>query len=319
MLRILLIYLSQAVWARKIIQSWGFAQKMSARFIAGETLDQAIEVVKILNKKGINATLDHLGENVSSREGAILAADEILSIIDRLKNEGVASGISIKLSQIGLVVDRGICEENLERILERSRERGIYLRVDMEDSQIKDLTLELFSKARGEEYTDTVGIAIQAYLYDSEEDIRKLLESNTGVRVCKGAYNEPPGIAFPRKDDVDNNFDLLMRMLVDRSLSAGPSISTDGIFPPIPAIGTHDEERINQARHYAEAVNLPKKKIEFQMLFGIRTDLQDRLVEEGYPVRVYVPYGREWYPYFVRRLAERPANLWFFIANLIRK
>jgi len=319
MLRILLIYLSQAVWARKIVQSWGIAQKMSARFIAGETLDQAIEVVKILNKKGINATLDHLGENVSSREGAILAADEILSIIDRLKNERVASGISIKLSQIGLVIDREICEENLEKILERSRERGIYLRVDMEDSQIKDLTLELFSKARGEEYTDTAGIAIQAYLYDSEEDLRKLLESNTSVRVCKGAYNEPPGIAFPRKDDVDNNFDLLMRKLVDRSLSAGSPISTDGIFPPIPAIGTHDEERINQARYYAEAVNLPKKKIEFQMLFGIRTDLQDRLVEEGYPVRVYVPYGREWYPYFVRRLAERPANLWFFIANLIRK
>lgn len=319
MLRILLIYLSQAGWARKIIQRWGFAQKMSARFIAGETLDQAIEAVKILNKKGINATLDHLGENVTSREGAILAADEILSIIDRLEDEGVASGISIKLSQIGLVIDRGICEENLDRILERSRDRGIFLRVDMEDSQIKDLTLDIFSKARREGYTDNAGIAIQAYLYDSEKDIQKLLESNTGVRLCKGAYKEPPEIAFPRKDDVDNNFDLLMRLLVDRSLTAGPSISTDGIFPPIPAIGTHDEKRINQARDYAEAVDLPKKKIEFQMLYGIRSDLQEQLVEEGYPVRVYVPYGSEWYPYFVRRLAERPANLWFFITNLIRK
>lgn len=319
MLRILLIYLSQAVWARKIIQRWGFAQKMSARFIAGETLDQAIAVVKILNKKGINATLDHLGENVSSREGAVLAADEILSIIDRLENEGVASGISIKLSQIGLVVDREICEENLERILERSRDRGIFLRVDMEDSQIKDLTLEMYYKARREGFTDTTGVAIQAYLYDSEKDIQKLLESNTGVRLCKGAYKEPPGIAFPRKNDVDKNFDLLMRLLVDRSLSAGPSISTDGIFPPIAAIATHDEDRINQARYYAEAVDLPKKKIEFQMLFGIRSDLQNQLVDEGYPVRVYVPYGSEWYPYFVRRLAERPANLWFFITNLIRR
>lgn len=319
MLRIILIYFSQAVWARKITQRWRFAQKMSARFIAGETLDQAIEVVKILNKKGINATLDHLGENVSSREGAVLAANEILSIIDRLENEGVASGISIKLSQIGLVVDRGICEENLERILERSRDRGIFLRVDMEDSQIKDLTLEIFSKARREEYTDIIGVAIQAYLYDSEKDIQKLLESNTGIRLCKGAYKEPPGIAFPRKNDVDNNFDLLMRLLIDRSLSAGPSISTDGKFPPIPAIATHDEERINQARYYVEAVDLPKKKIEFQMLYGIRSDLQEQLVDEGYPVRVYVPYGSEWYPYFVRRLAERPANLWFFISNLIRK
>ncbi len=319
MFRILLIYLSQAVWARKLIQRWGFAQKMSARFIAGETLDQAIEVVKILNKKGINTTLDHLGENVSSREGSILATGEILSIIDRLKNEGVASGISIKLSQIGLVVDRGICEENLKRILERSRDRGIFLRVDMEDSQIKDLTLNIFSKARREGYTDTAGIAIQAYLYDSEKDIQKLLESNTGIRLCKGAYKEPPGIAFPRKEDVDNNFDLLMRLLVDRSFSAGPSISTDGIFPPIPAIATHDEDRINQARYYTDAIDLPKNKIEFQMLYGIRSDLQDQLVEEGYPVRVYVPYGSEWYPYFVRRLAERPANLWFFITNLIRK
>lgn len=319
MLRIILIYFSQAVWARKITQRWRFAQKMSARFIAGETLDQAIEVVKILNKKGINATLDHLGENVSSRAGAVLAANEILSIIDRLENEGVASGISIKLSQIGLVVDRGICEENLERILERSRDRGIFLRVDMEDSQIKDLTLEIFSKARREEYTDITGVAIQAYLYDSEKDIEKLLESNTGIRLCKGAYKEPPGIAFPRKNDVDNNFDLLMRLLIDRSLSAGPSISTDGKFPPIPAIATHDEERINQARYYVEAVDLPKKKIEFQMLYGIRSDLQEQLVDEGYPVRVYVPYGSEWYPYFVRRLAERPANLWFFISNLIRK
>ncbi len=318
MLRILLSYLAQAVWARRIVQSWGFARKMAARFVAGETLDQAVDVVKELNNRGINATLDHLGENVCTEEDARQSADEILTLIDKLKQEGVASGVSIKLSQIGLVVDSALCEENLLKILERAKSKNIFIRVDMEDSSLTEQTLELFTKTRNQGYHSIVGIAIQSYLYRSEADVRKLLETGTSIRLCKGAYKEPPGIAFPKKRDVDINFDKITELLLDRSLSEGSRISPDGSFPPIPAIGTHDQERINLALEYARSIDLPKLGLEIQMLYGIRKNLQEQLAKEGYPVRVYVPYGSEWYPYFVRRLAERPANLWFFLTNLFR-
>ncbi len=318
MLRLLLLYLSEAGWARRIVQRWGFAQNMAARFVAGETLDQAIDVIRVLNKRGINATLDHLGENVYTEEDARQATDEILTIIDKLKQVGVTSGVSVKLSQIGLVVDSTLCEENLLQILERAKSKDIFIRVDMEDSTLTEQTLELFTKTRNHGYHFTVGIAVQAYLYRSEADVRKLLETGSHIRVCKGAYKEPPGIAFPKKRDVDNNFDKITELLLDRSLLEGSRISPDGSFPPLPAIATHDEERINHALDYARSIDLPMLGLEIQMLYGIRTKLQDQLAEKGYPVRVYVPYGREWYPYYVRRLAERPANLWFFLTHLFR-
>ena len=318
MLRLLLIYLSRARWARNIVQQWGFAQRMAARFVAGETLDQAIAVVQDLNSRGINTTLDHLGENVCSSKDAIQAVDEILAIIDRLEQEGVASGVSLKLSQIGLAVNRMTCEENLLRILEQARLRDIYVRVDMEDSPFTELTLGIFSDALKAGYQNIVGVAIQSYLYRSEDDIRGVLESNSGIRLCKGAYKEPSSIAYPNKKDVDTNFDLLTDILLDKSLAVDSAISQDGKFPPIPAIATHDQGRINHTLEYAQSIGLPESGLEFQMLYGIRPDLQSQLVEQGYPVRVYVPYGSEWYPYFVRRLAERPANLWFFLSNLIR-
>jgi len=318
MLGILLSYLAQAVWARRIVQSWGFARKMSARFVAGETLDQAVEVVKELNNRGINATLDHLGENVCTEEDARQSADEILTLIDKLEQEGVASGVSIKLSQIGLVVDSALCEENLLKILERAKSKNIFIRVDMEDSSLTEQTLELFTKTRNQGYHSIVGIAIQSYLYRSEADVSKLLETGTRIRLCKGAYKEPQGIAFPKKRDVDLNFDKITGLLLDRSLSDGSKISPDGSFPPIPAIATHDQDRINLTLEYARSIDLPKIGLEIQMLHGIQVNLQEQLAKEGYPVRVYVPYGSEWYPYFVRRLAERPANLWFFLTNLFR-
>ncbi len=318
MLRILLSYLAQAVWARRIVQSWGFARKMSARFVAGETLDQAVDVVKELNNRGINATLDHLGENVFTEEDARQSADEILTLIDKLEQEGVASGVSIKLSQIGLVVDSALCEENLLKILERAKSKNIFIRVDMEDSSLTEKTLDLFTKTRNQGYHSIVGIAIQSYLYRTEDDVRKLLETGSKIRLCKGAYKEPQAIAFPKKSDVDKNFDKITELLLDRSLSEGSRISPDGSFPPIPAIGTHDVDRINYALDYAKSINLPIQGLEIQMLHGIRINLQDQLAKQGYPVRVYVPYGSEWYPYFVRRLAERPANLWFFLTNLFR-
>lgn len=318
MLRILLSYLAQSVWARRIVQSWGFARKMAARFVAGETLDQAVNVVKELNKRGINATLDHLGENVFTKEDARQSADEILTLIDKLKHEGVASGVSIKLSQIGLVVDSALCEENLLKILERAKSKDIFIRVDMEDSSLTEKTLDLFTRTRNQGYDNTVGVAIQSYLYRSEADVRKLLETGSCIRICKGAYKEPPGIAYPKKSDVDANFDKITEILLDKSLSEGSRISADGCFPPIPAIGTHDIDRVNYALDYARSIKLPMQGLEIQMLYGIRINLQDQLTKEGYPVRVYVPYGSEWYPYFVRRLAERPANLWFFLTNLFR-
>ena len=319
MLRLILIYLSKACWARNIVQKLPLANKMASRFVAGESLDHAIEVVKELNKRGINATLDHLGENVTTPDDAVRAAEEILHIIERLDAEGVSSGVSIKLSQIGLIIDEVICQQNLRRILDLAQEKSIFVRIDMEDSTLTEKTIEVFSRTQTEISPHLVGIAIQSYLYRSEPDVKELLRTNAGIRLCKGAYKEPPGIAFPRKKDVDLNYDRITEILLQKSLDAGSVLSPDGIIPPLPAIATHDEDRINHALEIASSIGLPKSGLEFQMLFGIREDLQEKLVKDGFPVRVYVPYGMEWYPYFVRRLAERPANLWFFLSNLLRR
>jgi proline dehydrogenase len=318
MLRSLFIYLSKAGWARRIIMNWGVAQRMSSRFVAGEHLDQAVEAIKGLNDRGINATLDHLGENVTSPESAVAAAEEVLNILDRIAEEGIRSGVSIKLSQIGLVLDKELCENNLMMILTRAQEHEIYVRIDMEDSSLVEQTLSCYFQALEQGFDGTVGIVIQSYLYRSDDDVRRILAEEGTIRLCKGAYKEPPSVAFPRKHQVDQNFDHLTTLLLDRSLEVGESISPGGVFPPIPALATHDEGRIDFAVDYAEKIGLSKDKLEFQMLYGIRTDLQNELVEAGYPVRVYVPYGQEWYPYFTRRLAERPANLWFFISNYFR-
>ncbi len=318
MLKLILTYLSQARWARCIVQNWGFAKRTAARFVAGETLDEAILIVKELHSKGIFTTLDHLGENVTSRDESILAADEIIMIMDRLVSEKAPSGISIKLSQIGLVLDPEICQQNLLRILENARERNIFIRIDMEDSSLTQATLDLFDLTRKKGFEAQIGIVIQASLYRSQDDVNKLMSASCAVRICKGAYKEPRAVAFPGKSAVDDNFDRITERLLDRSLEIESSVSKEGGFPPIAAIATHDQSRINHALVYAEQIGLEKKGLEFQMLYGIREDIQENLIKQGYPVRVYVPYGSEWYPYFVRRLAERPANLWFFLTNLIR-
>ncbi len=319
MLKLLLIYLSQAQWARNIVQRWGFAKRTAARFVAGETLDDAVAVVRNLRQEGICTTLDHLGENVTSQEDAREAADEIIHIIDRLSRDGICSGVSIKLSQIGLVVDQGLCEENLIRIMEKALQERVYIRIDMEDSELTQMTLDLFCKVRDAGFAEFVGIVIQASLYRSEQDVKDLLAKDSKIRLCKGAYKEPRSIAYPRKSDVDENFDRITSLMLDKSLELGSRINEDGGIPPLAAIGTHDQKRVEYACKYAESIGLDKTGMEFQMLHGIREDLQRALVQDGYPVRIYVPYGKEWYPYFVRRLAERPANLWFFLSNLIRR
>lgn len=320
MLRSSLIYLSKADWARQIVTRWSFAWRAASRFVAGEKLEDAIQVVKGLNQKGINATLDHLGEHTTSPEKAKQATQDILDILDCIHLAGVRSSVSIKLTQIGFAVDEVLCEANLQLILERAKETHSFIRLDMEDSPWVEKTLALFRKMRDEYGYQNVGVVIQSYLYRSEEDVRRLGQEGARVRLCKGAYKEPPEIAYPKKDDVDASFDLLARILMDCSLELGcPALSDNGIVPPLPALATHDEKRIVAAKEYAQKIGLPAKALEFQMLHGIRRDLQENLAKEGYPVRVYVPYGTEWYPYFTRRLAERPANVWFFLSNLFRK
>jgi proline dehydrogenase len=320
MLRSFFIYLSKASWARSLVTKWAFARRAASRFISGETMEDAIQVVQTLNKKGINVTLDHLGEHTHNPEAAENATQAILALIEKIQATGVRSNVSIKLTQIGLAVDLDLCRKNLRRILAAARQYGIFVRIDMEDSPWVDTTLGLYRQMRDDEGLDNCGVVIQAYLYRSQADIDRLASEGGKVRLCKGAYKEPAEVAFPKKSDVDQNYDRLAERMIDGSLANGtPELSSDGRTPPMPVIASHDPTRLENAQAYAEKVNLPKNALEFQMLYGIRRDLQDKMVAAGYPVRVYVPYGTEWYPYYVRRLAERPANVWFFVSNFFRK
>jgi len=321
MLRSFFIYLSKASWMQKLVTNWSFAWQAASRFVAGESAEDAIRVVRELNAKGIHATLDHLGEHTSTAEEADKATDDILLILNEIDKAGVKANVSIKLTQIGMGLNEEICQHNLARILEQVKAHGNFLRIDMEDTPYTDITLSLFSSMleRGYE-TKQVGLVIQAYLFRSEEDLRKLLKAGTRIRLVKGAYKEPPEKAYPQKADTDANFDLLAKHMLDATHEFGSNtISLDKRIPPIPAIASHDEKRIAFAKQYAEKIGLKRDAIEFQMLYGIRRDLQEGLVKEGYPVRVYVPFGAQWYPYFMRRLAERPANIWFFISNFFRQ
>jgi proline dehydrogenase len=320
MLRSLLISLSRAEWARQAITRWKFAWKMANRFVAGETLEDAIQTVKELNRKGIVATLDYLGEYVHDPETALHSTKKITDIFEAISATQVRSCVSVKLSQLGLTLSESFCCENLLKIVQKAHDHQNFVRIDMEDSSTVEATFRLFHRIRTEYGFDNVGVVIQAYLYRSEDDVRELLRSGTRIRLCKGAYKESPEVAFPKKSSVDENFDRLAKMMLDKALKFEDLVNAPaGRFPPLPAIATHDEKRIQFARNYANQIGLPNSKVEFQMLHGIRRDLQERLVQEDYPVRVYVPYGTQWYPYFMRRLAERPANVWFLLTNLLRK
>jgi proline dehydrogenase len=320
MLRSFLIYLSKAAWAQKLVTSWKFAWTAASRFVAGERAEDAIRVVRELNAKGINATLDHLGEHTSTAEEASNATEDILIVMDEIDKAGVRANISIKLTQIGMGLDEQICRQNLIRILERAKQHNNFVRIDIEDTPYTDITLSIYHAMLERGFAlNYFGMAVQSYLYRAEADTRKLLEVGTRIRLVKGAYKEPAEKAYPKKVDTDANYDLLTKIMIDAALKLESNkLSADGRIPPIPSIASHDEKRIAFAKQYAEKVGLPKDAIEFQMLYGIRRDLQEKLVKEGYPVRVYVPFGTHWYPYFMRRLAERPANIWFFISNFFR-
>lgn len=319
LLRTLLISLSKASWAQQVISHWQVAWRAASRFIAGDSLEKAITAIHALNERGLMVTLDHLGEHTTSADEARRAADEVVHALEMVDQTGVQSNVSIKLSQIGLTLDVALCRENLMRILARARDLNTFIRIDMEDSTLTGITLETLTWAWDQGYHN-VGVVIQSYLYRSAADIANILEHNGCVRLCKGAYDEPASVAFPLKKDVDENYDRLAAQLIAGSLKAGArQVSTDGRFPPVAAFATHDPARIQAVQAEARRQGLPKGALEFQMLYGIRRDLQEKLTAEGYPVRIYVPYGTHWYPYFMRRLAERPANIWFFISNYFRK
>jgi len=321
MFRSILIYLSKAGWAQHIVTGWDIAWKVASRFVAGETIEDAIRVIKELNEKGIYATLDHLGEHTTTTEEATQSTDDILNMLDEIEQAGVMSNVSIKLTQIGMGLDDTVCRQNLNRILTNCKDQKNFVRIDMEDSPYTDVTINILNNMLDFGFNvKTVGLVVQSCLYRTEDDTRKLLEKNVRIRLVKGAYKEPPEKAYPKKADVDANFDLLTKIMIDFALEAkAPRGSENGRIPPIVAIATHDDKRIEFAKQYAEKVGYPRNALEFQMLYGIRRDLQERLVAEGYPVRVYIPFGSHWYPYFMRRLAERPANLWFFISNFFRR
>lgn len=306
MMRATLLKLSQNHTVQSVFSKYRFAQRAARRFIAGERLEEAIAVVRDLNAKNILATLDHLGENTTNEHEAIAAADEYVRILDTIAQTKVQSEVSLKLTQMGLDISQELCLQNMRRILERAREHNNFVCIDMESSAYTDRTLDLYERLRREGF-DNVGPVIQAYLRRSERDIERLIKWGVRVRLCKGAYQEPPTLAFPSKRDVDANYIKLLQMLFQAQ--------EKGVYP---AIATHDEKIIRWALQYVREHNIPRDRFEFQMLYGIRRDLQLKLAQEGYRVRVYVSYGTHWYPYFMRRLAERPANVLFVLKNLIR-
>ncbi|MBW6471581.1 MAG: proline dehydrogenase family protein [Anaerolineaceae bacterium] len=318
MFRAFFIFLSKAYWAQKLIMNWKFAWRVASRFIAGINIVDVIKVVKNLNDQGLNVTVDHLGENALTVEDTLAATKEVIDLLEAINSHDVHANVSIKLTQFGLNIDKELCKNNLQNIFEQAKNMENFIRIDMEDSSITQETLDLVYWFKTT--YPGIGTVIQSYLYRSEKDVMNLTNECIPIRMVKGAYKEPALVAFPKKKDVDDNFDLLTKICLDKiSYCDYPEISENGRFPPIIAIASHDESRIENAIHYANTKELSKRTYEIQMLYGIRRDLQKKYSEQGYPVRVYVPYGTHWYPYFMRRLAERPANVWFFFSNLFRK
>ena len=280
-----------------------YGRAMVRRFVAGQTLDDALGALERLHDAGLRTTVDVLGESVALPEHASAAASRYIETLGALAARDVDRNVSLKLSQMGLGISADLCRANVARIVDRAAELGAFVRIDMEDHRTVDATLDLWREMHAAH--SSVGVVIQAALRRSEADVERLIGERAPIRLCKGAYKEPASVAFPDKADVDASYARLM----ERLLRDGES----------PAIATHDERLIRRAIGLVEREGIDRERFEFQMLYGIRRDLQDRLAREGYRVRVYVPYGQEWYPYFMRRLAERPANVAFLLRSLLRE
>ncbi len=310
MLRNAFLTLSQSEKLRQMATDFALARKVSRRFVAGEQLAEAIQVIHQLERDGLLVTLDFLGENTDSETEANFYTEEQMRALDGIANAGVKANVSLKLTAMGLDISDELATRNLRRVLERARDRGKnFVRIDMESSDYIDRTLALYEKMRGEGL-DNVGVVIQSYLYRSERDVLKLIDMGARVRLVKGAYDEPPHLAFPDKADVDANYIHLMKLLMSKEARE------KGVYC---AIASHDPQMIDATKAYAADQAIPRDAFEFQMLYGISTSMHHQLAKEGYRFRVYVPYGTHWYPYFMRRLAERPANVLFIARSLVKR
>lgn len=298
MLRESLIFLSESDLARRFATNAPGARAMTRRFVAGETVEDGITAARALNGAGMSVTLDYLGESVTLEESAIKAADTYMRLVDRIAEEKLDANVSLKLTQMGQDIDVAFMRENVGRVLDRARNADMFVRFDMESSAYTQRTLDFFRQVWDEDYRNT-GIVLQSYMRRSEQDTRMANALGARVRLCKGAYQEPPDVAFQRKSEVDDHFLALMRMLL-----------SDGNYP---GIATHDAAMVRATRDYAARHHIPSSAFEFQMLYGVRRDLQHELLRSGYKLRIYVPFGEAWYPYLMRRLAERPANLLFMV------
>jgi proline dehydrogenase len=305
MLRQTLIYLSKQQRIFDFIRGNPLASRFASRFVAGDTLDTAVAAVRKLNASGITATLDLLGESVSTQSEADAAVAGAISILERIAAEKPEANLSVKLTQLGFDVDPAKFAANIRSILDRAKALGIFVRIDMEGSAHTQRTLDLFEKELHPVYGDGVGIVIQSYLRRSADDIERLVAAGAKVRLCKGAYLEPPTVAFPAKREIDASYVRLTQQLLQSGQYHG--------------IATHDAKIIEQVTRFATEQGIAKERFEFQMLFGIRRDLQQALRAEGYGVRVYVPFGTHWYPYFMRRLAESPSTLFFIPMSVLKE
>ncbi|HEX8160564.1 MAG TPA: proline dehydrogenase family protein [Pyrinomonadaceae bacterium] len=299
-----LLYLSRQEGLKDFATKFSPFKKLTTRFVAGETIDEAVEAIRAINATGATASFDHLNEGVSRAAETEEEVREYRQILARIDESGIRSNVSIKLTQFGLGIDPELCYRNARAVVEEAARRGNFVRVDMEQSAVTQATIDIFKRLRAEFDLDTVGIVLQSYLRRTASDVEDLLKIPARIRLCKGAYNEPASVAFPDKKDVDANYVAQMKVLLSSGVYHG--------------IATHDERMIEATLEHSRREGIAKEAFEFQMLYGIRRDLQIQLARDGHRVRVYVPYGKHWYPYFMRRLAERPANVWFIMKNMLK-
>ena len=299
-----LLWLSQREGLKDFATGFKFFKKLTTRFVAGDTIDEVIPLIRQLNAENCTASFDHLNESVGSAAEAEQEVTEYLNILEKIDESRIRSNVSIKLTQFGLGLDTELAYRNARRVVEEANSRGNFVRVDMEGSDVTQATIDIFKRLRAEFGLNDVGIVLQSYLYRTFADAEELVKLPARIRICKGAYSEPPEVAFPDKKDVDANYIKVMQLLLASGSYHG--------------IATHDPKMIDATIDFAQREGIGKEKFEFQMLFGIRRDLQRQLARDGFNVRIYVPYGKHWYPYFMRRLAERPANVWFVMKNLAK-
>ena len=299
-----LLWLSQREGLKDFAARFRPFKKLTTRFVAGDTIDEVVPLIRQLNAENCTASFDHLNESVGSAAEAEHEVTEYLNILAKIDESRIRSNVSIKLTQFGLGLDPELAYRNARRIVEEAHGRGNFVRVDMEGSDVTQATIDIFKRLRAEFGLNDVGIVLQSYLYRTYADAQELVKLPARIRICKGAYNEPPEVAFPDKKDVDANYVKVMQLLLSSGVYHG--------------IATHDPKMVDATIDFATREGIGKEKFEFQMLYGVRRDLQRQLARDGFNMRVYVPYGKHWYPYFMRRLAERPANIWFVMKNLAK-